>query len=30
VHASGRQIRSYLMEHYPVPQYVADYAAKMA
>lgn len=28
--ASDRQIRQYLMRHYPVPQYVADYAAQMA
>ncbi len=28
--ASDRQVRQYLMRHYPVPQYVADYAAQMA
>jgi hypothetical protein len=28
--ASDRQLRQYLMEHFPVPQYVADYAATMA
>jgi len=28
--ASDRQLRQYLMQHYPVPQYVADYAMSMA
>ena len=28
--ASDRQLRQYLMRHYPVPQYVADYAAQLA
>lgn len=28
--AGERQLRKYLMESYPVPQYVADYAAAMA
>ena len=27
--ASDRQLRRYLMAHYPVPQYVADYAMSM-
>lgn len=28
--ARDRQLRQYMMERYPVPQYVADYAAAMA
>lgn len=28
--ASDRQLRKYLMQHFPVPQYVADYASQMA
>ncbi|MDB5295105.1 MAG: hypothetical protein JWO31_1088 [Phycisphaerales bacterium] len=28
--ASDRQLRQHLMRHYPVPQYVADYAMAMA
>ena len=28
--ASDRQLRQYLMMHYPVPQHVAEYAAQMA